>query len=84
MRILRWIPRKLVHAFMASDIWHHVRYLKLRASGQPHMEMNPWKKASLEGFIEKHAAEILHCQKEPEAPESLESYVYFIRKTKRQ
>jgi len=47
------------------------------------MEMNPWEEASLEAFIEKRGAKILQCQKEPEVPESLESYVYFVRKAMR-
>lgn len=48
-RLLRWGPRKLKHAFMTSSLWPHLRYLKLKTSGQPHMEMNPWGKKFIGG-----------------------------------
>jgi len=80
IRFLRWIPRKLKHALMTSELWHYIRYLKLRISGQPHMEMNPWDKTSLEAFIEKHGAEVIQCLKDLEVHDGLESYRYFVIK----
>lgn len=80
IRFLRWIPRKLEHALMTSELWPYIRYLKLKTSGQPHMEMNPWEKKSLDAFIERHGAEVIQCLKDLEVHDGLESYRYFVRK----
>ena len=82
-RFLRWFPRKLEHAFFTSDLWFRYRYAHFKRSGNPVMEMNSWKRTSLEKFLEKHGASIVRCRRDPEIHAGLESHVYLVQKLER-
>lgn len=80
-RLLRWIPRKLKHTYLSSNLRYYHHYLKLKLTGVPVMEMNSWNKTSLEQFLDRHGTSITHLRKDPEVHAGLESFTFYTQKS---
>jgi len=79
-RFFRWIPRKIREIALRNEWLHPVLFFWKRWDGEPLMQMNTMKKASLEKFLTRNGGVILCSKRDLAAGETIESYTFFVKK----